>query len=306
MPIVMHFLSRHAWHWLRWALSTTQRPVPAWHLWMKWNKFDRIRVEAINVEEALQQSTSRELTKQDFCENWWDAFEWKFLFRQQIRFRTGFKARNCDICSDFCSWCQAASSRLEVSSKVSIRPKSGGLSEISHERNVSGRSCGKIFLLSIKTSLPAHCHSIRIQLWWAFQFWLIPIKQTHESDFLSRNHLRLASPTHFPPINLGAFVVRLIKSEVGNKTAIYGKMFPFRIQSLNPRPEIAFYDARVILLLHWEGLLEAIGETGACTLMLDPLTQSMSSLLCWQIKWFWMLTNWCCRLESHFCASYSD
>lgn len=76
------------------------------------------------------------------------------------------------------------------------------------------------------------------------------MKQTHESDFLSRNHLRLASPTHFHPINLGAFVVRLIKSEVGNKTAIYGKMFPFRIQSLNPRPEIAFYDARVILLLH--------------------------------------------------------
>lgn len=32
IPIWRHFLRRHAWHWLRWALSTTQRPVPAWHL----------------------------------------------------------------------------------------------------------------------------------------------------------------------------------------------------------------------------------------------------------------------------------
>lgn len=168
MPIVMHFLSRHAWHWLRWALSTTQRPVPAWHLWMKWNKFDRIRVEAINVEEALQQSTSRELTKQDFGENWWEAFEWKFLFKQQIRFRTGFKARNCDICSDFCSWCQAASSRRKVSSKVSIKPKSGGLSEISHERNVSGRICGKsIFIVNqnlTPRALPFNLDSIMMSV----------------------------------------------------------------------------------------------------------------------------------------------
>jgi hypothetical protein len=32
IPIVMHFFNRQAWHWFRWALSTTQRPVPAWHL----------------------------------------------------------------------------------------------------------------------------------------------------------------------------------------------------------------------------------------------------------------------------------
>lgn len=32
IPIVMHFFKRQAWHWLRCALSTTQRPVPAWHL----------------------------------------------------------------------------------------------------------------------------------------------------------------------------------------------------------------------------------------------------------------------------------
>lgn len=152
--------------------------------------------------------------------------------------------------------------RGKVSSKVSIRPKSDGLSEISHEKCFRQRQKLRKSIFIVNQNLtPRLCHSIRIQLWWAFQFWLIPIKQTHESDFLSRNHLRLASPTHFHPINLGAFVVRLIKSEVGNKTAIYGKMFPFRIQSLNPRPEIAFYDARVILLLHWEGLLERIGES---------------------------------------------
>lgn len=32
MPMVMHFLSRQAWHWFRCALSTIHRPVPAWHL----------------------------------------------------------------------------------------------------------------------------------------------------------------------------------------------------------------------------------------------------------------------------------
>lgn len=32
MPICRHFLSRQAWHWFRCALSTIQRPVPAWHL----------------------------------------------------------------------------------------------------------------------------------------------------------------------------------------------------------------------------------------------------------------------------------
>lgn len=32
MPICRHFFSRHAWHWLRCALSTMHRPVPAWHL----------------------------------------------------------------------------------------------------------------------------------------------------------------------------------------------------------------------------------------------------------------------------------
>lgn len=50
MPIVMHFLSRHAWHWLRWALSTTQRPVPAWHL--------RIKKRANSKELELKQSKS--------------------------------------------------------------------------------------------------------------------------------------------------------------------------------------------------------------------------------------------------------
>lgn len=33
IPICKHFFNRHAWHWFLWALSTTQRPVPAWHLW---------------------------------------------------------------------------------------------------------------------------------------------------------------------------------------------------------------------------------------------------------------------------------
>lgn len=32
IPICMHFFKRHAWHWLRCALSTTHLPVPAWHL----------------------------------------------------------------------------------------------------------------------------------------------------------------------------------------------------------------------------------------------------------------------------------
>jgi hypothetical protein len=32
MPICRHFLSRQAWHWFLCALSTMQRPVPAWHL----------------------------------------------------------------------------------------------------------------------------------------------------------------------------------------------------------------------------------------------------------------------------------
>lgn len=32
MPACRHFFSRHAWHWLRWALSTGHMPVPAWHL----------------------------------------------------------------------------------------------------------------------------------------------------------------------------------------------------------------------------------------------------------------------------------
>lgn len=32
IPICMHFFKRHAWHWFRCALSTTHRPVPAWHL----------------------------------------------------------------------------------------------------------------------------------------------------------------------------------------------------------------------------------------------------------------------------------
>lgn len=32
MPACKHFISRHAWHWLRWALSTGHMPVPAWHL----------------------------------------------------------------------------------------------------------------------------------------------------------------------------------------------------------------------------------------------------------------------------------
>jgi hypothetical protein len=32
MPICRHFFRRQAWHWFRCALSTMQRPVPAWHL----------------------------------------------------------------------------------------------------------------------------------------------------------------------------------------------------------------------------------------------------------------------------------
>ena len=36
MPIWRHFLSRQAWHWLRWALSITQWPLPAWHLINEW------------------------------------------------------------------------------------------------------------------------------------------------------------------------------------------------------------------------------------------------------------------------------
>lgn len=32
IPICKHFFKRHAWHWFLCALSTTQRPVPAWHL----------------------------------------------------------------------------------------------------------------------------------------------------------------------------------------------------------------------------------------------------------------------------------
>lgn len=38
IPICRHFLSLHAWHWFRCALSTTHRPVPAWHLFDKWQK----------------------------------------------------------------------------------------------------------------------------------------------------------------------------------------------------------------------------------------------------------------------------
>lgn len=32
MPACRHFFSLQAWHWLRWALSTGHKPVPAWHL----------------------------------------------------------------------------------------------------------------------------------------------------------------------------------------------------------------------------------------------------------------------------------
>lgn len=32
IPVSKHFFNLQAWHWLRWALSTTHIPVPAWHL----------------------------------------------------------------------------------------------------------------------------------------------------------------------------------------------------------------------------------------------------------------------------------
>lgn len=32
IPMARHFFSLHAWHWFLCALSTMQRPVPAWHL----------------------------------------------------------------------------------------------------------------------------------------------------------------------------------------------------------------------------------------------------------------------------------
>lgn len=48
MPICRHFLSRHAWHWFRWALSTTHRPVPAWHLRRKKIQIN-FRIRIVNV-----------------------------------------------------------------------------------------------------------------------------------------------------------------------------------------------------------------------------------------------------------------
>lgn len=62
-------------------------------------------------------------------------------------------------------------------------------------------------------------------------------------------------------VNPDAFVVRLIKSEVGNKTAIYGaKSFP--LQSLKSTRNRILWCPRdfISATSKSEGLLEAIGE----------------------------------------------
>ena len=48
MPIWRHFLSRHAWHWFRWALSMTQVPFPAWHLTGNRNNYKKCTIKSVH------------------------------------------------------------------------------------------------------------------------------------------------------------------------------------------------------------------------------------------------------------------
>lgn len=76
IPICRHFLSRHAWHWFRCALSTIHRPVPAWHLKdMKSMKFSSSKIES--KEEKKTETRIKSIAKHDIRR--WD-WQTKTLF----------------------------------------------------------------------------------------------------------------------------------------------------------------------------------------------------------------------------------
>ena len=56
MPIWRHFLSRHAWHWFRWALSMTQVPFPAWHLTGKRNNYKKCTIKSVHCFPVFDSS----------------------------------------------------------------------------------------------------------------------------------------------------------------------------------------------------------------------------------------------------------